>query len=168
MIHTLHTYNYTQLLMPKTLYHITSSVILCTNILYLSTRRPARHSEGVAYGSFRLNSSTSAVSEIASRRWWCIKSLFPNIVCVCLRNSGASLRILLLRLNFLPWFFIFCIVTLCGPVIHFTGAHGFVIEAFGTRFGEQKQHRILLLHCGAVCTASSASASQAAGTEDRL
>ena len=37
------------------------------------------HTEGVVYGSFCLNSSTFAVSGIASRRW-CIESLFPLIV----------------------------------------------------------------------------------------
>ena len=36
------------------------------------------HPEGVVYRSFCLNSSTFAVSEIASRRWWCIESLFPS------------------------------------------------------------------------------------------
>ena len=36
------------------------------------------HPEGVVYRSFCLNSSTVAVSEIASRRLWCIESLFPN------------------------------------------------------------------------------------------
>ena len=31
----------------------------------------------VVHRSFCLTSSTLAVSEIASRRWWCIESLFP-------------------------------------------------------------------------------------------
>ena len=34
------------------------------------------HPEGVVYRSFHLNSSTFAVSEVVSRRWWCIESLF--------------------------------------------------------------------------------------------
>ena len=33
--------------------------------------------EGLVYRSFCLNSSTFAVSETASRRWWCIEYLFP-------------------------------------------------------------------------------------------
>ena len=33
---------------------------------------------GVVYRSFCLNSSTFVVSEIASRRWWYIESLFPG------------------------------------------------------------------------------------------
>ena len=37
------------------------------------------HAEGVVYRSFCLNSSALAVSETASRRWWCIESLFPFI-----------------------------------------------------------------------------------------
>ena len=37
------------------------------------------HPEGVVYRSFCLNSSTFAVSQIASRRWWCIESLCPGI-----------------------------------------------------------------------------------------
>ena len=36
------------------------------------------HPGGVVYRSFCLNSNTFAVSEIASRRWWCIESLFPS------------------------------------------------------------------------------------------
>ena len=36
------------------------------------------HPEGVVYRSFRLNSNTFAVSDIASRRWWSIESLFPT------------------------------------------------------------------------------------------
>ena len=36
------------------------------------------HPEGVVYRSFCLNSSTFAASEIVSRRWWCIGSLFPS------------------------------------------------------------------------------------------
>ena len=36
------------------------------------------HPEGVVYRNFGLNSSTFAISEIASKRWWCIESLFPN------------------------------------------------------------------------------------------
>ena len=35
------------------------------------------HPEGVVYRSFCFNSSTVAVSEVVSRRWWCIESLFP-------------------------------------------------------------------------------------------
>ena len=35
------------------------------------------HPEGVVYRSFCLNSSTFAVSGIASRRWWCMESRFP-------------------------------------------------------------------------------------------
>ena len=31
------------------------------------------------YGGFCLNSSTFAVSETASRRWWCIESRFPML-----------------------------------------------------------------------------------------
>ena len=38
------------------------------------------HREGVVHRSSCLNSSTFAVSEIASRRWWCIESLFPGLV----------------------------------------------------------------------------------------
>ena len=37
------------------------------------------HPEGVVYRSLCLNSSTFAVSEIASRRWWCIEPLFPDL-----------------------------------------------------------------------------------------
>ena len=37
------------------------------------------HPEGVAYRSFCLHSGTVAVSETASRRWWCIESLFPGL-----------------------------------------------------------------------------------------
>ena len=33
--------------------------------------------EGVVYRNFCLNSATVAVSEITSRRWWCIESLSP-------------------------------------------------------------------------------------------
>ena len=36
-----------------------------------------QHPEGVVYRSFCLNSNTFAVSEIVSRRGWCIESLFP-------------------------------------------------------------------------------------------
>ena len=36
------------------------------------------HLEGVVCKSFCLNSGTSAVSEVASRRWWCIEPLFPG------------------------------------------------------------------------------------------
>ena len=36
------------------------------------------HPEGLAYRGFRLNSVTFAVTEIVSRRWRCIKSLFPD------------------------------------------------------------------------------------------
>ena len=43
-------------------------------ILYHHQHRH-HHPEGVVYRTFCLNSSTSAVSEIASRRWWCIESL---------------------------------------------------------------------------------------------
>ena len=39
--------------------------------------RHHHHPEGVVYRSFCLNSSTSAVSEIASGSWWCTESLFP-------------------------------------------------------------------------------------------
>ena len=35
------------------------------------------HPEGVVCRSFCVNASTFAVSEIASRRWWCAESLFP-------------------------------------------------------------------------------------------
>ena len=38
-----------------------------------------RHPEGLLYRSLCLKSSTFAVSETASRRWWCIESLFPRI-----------------------------------------------------------------------------------------
>ena len=37
------------------------------------------HPEGVVYRTFRLNSSTSAASEIASRRWWHIESLSSQV-----------------------------------------------------------------------------------------
>ena len=37
------------------------------------------HPEGVVYRCFCLNSSTFAVSEIVSRRWWCIESPFPHL-----------------------------------------------------------------------------------------
>ena len=37
------------------------------------------HPDGVVYRSFCLNSSAFAVSEIASRRRWCIESLFPGL-----------------------------------------------------------------------------------------
>ena len=46
------------------------------------------HPEGVVYRSFCLNSSTFAVSEIASGRWWCIESLFPAMVCRALWEGG--------------------------------------------------------------------------------
>ena len=35
------------------------------------------HPEGVVYRSCCFDSSTFAVSEIASRRQWCIESIFP-------------------------------------------------------------------------------------------
>ena len=44
------------------------------------------HPEGVVYGSFCLNSSTVAVSEAASRRWWCIESLLPGLHNFCTSN----------------------------------------------------------------------------------
>ena len=40
------------------------------------------HPVGAVYRSVRLNSSTCAVSESASRRWWCIESLFPHSQCI--------------------------------------------------------------------------------------
>ena len=50
------------------------------------------HPEGVVYRSFCLNSSTSAVSEIVSRRWWCIEYLFPiGEVCTCQRGRPAKM-----------------------------------------------------------------------------
>ena len=36
------------------------------------------HREGAVYTSFCLGSSSFAATEIASRRWWCIESLFPD------------------------------------------------------------------------------------------
>ena len=36
------------------------------------------HPEGVVYRSVCLYSSAGAVSEVASRRWWCIESLLPH------------------------------------------------------------------------------------------
>ena len=45
---------------------------------FLYTTTP-HHPEGVVCTSCRLNSSTVAVSETASRRWWCIESLFPSM-----------------------------------------------------------------------------------------
>ena len=39
------------------------------------------HPEGVVYRSVCLNSGTVAVSNITSRRWWCIESVFPNELC---------------------------------------------------------------------------------------
>ena len=42
------------------------------------------HPEGMVYRNLCLNSSTLAVSEIASRRWWCIESVFPD------RKSGRE------------------------------------------------------------------------------
>ena len=43
--------------------------------------------EGVVHRSCCLNSSTFAVSEIVSRRWWCIESLLPESWC---RYSGVQ------------------------------------------------------------------------------
>ena len=62
----------------------------CTQVVSVSPRSKAylwksafirhhHHSEGVVYRSFCLNSSTLAVSETASRRWWCIEPLFPYL-----------------------------------------------------------------------------------------
>ena len=36
------------------------------------------HSDGVVYRIVCLNSSTVAVSEIVSRRWWCTEFVFPS------------------------------------------------------------------------------------------
>ena len=44
------------------------------------THRRHHHPEGVVYRSFCLNSSTFAVSEIASRRWWCIAFPLPRLL----------------------------------------------------------------------------------------
>ena len=44
--------------------------------------------EGVVYRSFCLSSGTFADSETASRRWWCIESLFPS--CTAYRQSSAA------------------------------------------------------------------------------
>ena len=38
-----------------------------------------QHSEGVVYRGFCLNSSTVAVSKMASRRWWCIEYIYIYI-----------------------------------------------------------------------------------------
>ena len=45
--------------------------------------------EGVVYRSSCLNSSTVAVSEIPSRRWWCIESLFP--IYIYIHNISISI-----------------------------------------------------------------------------
>ena len=66
---------------------------------------------GVVYRGFRLGSSTVAVSEVASGRWWCTESLFPVTctrpgllaadnpiaqdtmhVCVCVHGRKTSFR----------------------------------------------------------------------------
>ena len=44
----------------------------------LCTTTTTTTQRGWCIEAFCLNSSTVAVSEIASRRWWCIESLFPD------------------------------------------------------------------------------------------
>ena len=46
--------------------------------LYTTTTTTTTTQRGVVYRGVCFDSSTVAVSEIASRRWWCIESLFPG------------------------------------------------------------------------------------------
>ena len=56
---------------------------------------------GGVYRSVCLNSGTFAVSETASRRWWCIESLFPLTACA-LRGKWQRFALRSLTANALP------------------------------------------------------------------
>ena len=52
---------------------VAQSMVLGRPILYTTTTQ-----RGVVYRGFCLNSGIVAVSNVTSRRWWCIESLFPG------------------------------------------------------------------------------------------